>query len=359
MKLSGKLKNFFIIFLLRCIRLFQKKAAPFDELFPRILLVSTTALGDTLWATPAIESIRKKYKNGFIACLCSKTAFSVLEKNENINKLFLIKNPLLLSFVSLFFALKKENFHAVIILHSSQRLTLPLCYLINPSILAATEGINKGLDSLLSYKTQKIFQHEIDRRFDLLKAINVEKFTTKMTFYFEEDSQFIQNELIEKITRPLIIFHPGAKDFFRVWHKSSYSRLGKMLYDYFGCTIGITGSKNEAPIILEIAKEIPFCKTYIGTLSLNKLATLYKNADVVITGDTGPLHLACALETKVIALFAATDPKKFGPYNLKNGVIIKKPQICSPCISRKCKNPKCFLQITPEEVFNTCKILLK
>lgn len=361
MILSNKHKNFILIFILKSIRLFQKKQVALDDKSPRILIVSTTALGDTLWATPIVESIRQKYTEGFIGALCSKTAFSVLANNKNLNKLFLLKKPLFFSLAPLFFRLKKEKFQAVIILHSSQRLIPALCYLLNPSIFVATEGLNKGLDSILTHKIKKPNpdQHEIERRFDLVKPINVEKTSAKMSFYFEEDKKFIEDEIENKLIRPLIVFHPGATDFFRIWPKSHYSKLGKMLHEKYHSTIAITGNKNEEQIILDIAKDIPDCKTFIGSLNLSKLATLYKTADLIITGDTGPLHLACALQTPLIALFAATDPKKFGPYNLKNGVILKKPQICNPCLSRKCKDPKCFLQITPEEVFNSCKTLLK
>jgi ADP-heptose:LPS heptosyltransferase len=355
-RLKNKIKNNLLIFALNLIRFFQKKSNFFDEKRPKVLLVTTTALGDTLWATPAIEAIRKKYPGGYLACLCSFQAKTILEKNIHLNKIFLLKEPFVHHFISLFKLLKKEKFQAVIILHSSQRLTLPLCYLLNPSILAATEGLNKGLDSLLTHSFPNKASHEIDRRFEIIKCLKVAKTTDKMSFYFEEDKEFIRSEINGS---PLIIFHPGAKDLFRAWGAASYSPLGQKLCNTFNATIAITGSKEEEGLVTSIAKNIPKSKSYAGLLNLNQLATLYKHADLVITGDTGPLHLSLALGTKTIALFAPTDPKRFGPLNTPHGWIIKKSQTCVPCRERKCPNPLCFLQITPEEVFNLCQTILK
>ena len=354
MKMKKSIKNRVIICILRFMKIFQNKNVSFDKKNPRILVVSTTALGDSLWATPAIADIRKKYKNGYIACLCSKMSYDILENNKNINRLYILKKNLF-SFLPLFLSLRKKQFQAIIILHASQRLVMPLCYLLNASIFAATEGLNKGLDCLLSHKTKNRFVHEIDRRFDLLKYIDVKKTSTLLSFYFDEDKKFIEKEINKKVSRPLIIFHPGAKDLFRVWHKSSYITLGQMLHKAYGCTIAITGNKSEEKIISEISKHIPHSITYPGTLNLNKLATLYKNADLFISGDTGPMHLACCLKTKVIALFVATDPNRYGPYGVKDAVVIKKEQTCYPCLKRKCKTPDCFFKITPDEVFDKCK----
>lgn len=359
MRIQNRIKNIFLIFLLKLVRLFQEKASYFDTNIPKILIVSTTALGDTLWATPVIKDIRKKYKDGYIACLCSSQSKAVLEKNRDLNKIFLTNRSFLLDFFPLFKALKKEKFQAILVLHCSQRWILPMCYLLNSSIFASTQGKNKGLDSLFSHLIPQVKPHEIDRRFEIAKSIAVEKTTSEMYFYFEEDRQFIQSDINQNISRPLIIFHPGAKDSYRCWDRNSYVELGQLLYSRFHCTIAITGNDKEKKLVFYLANNIPQAKPYAGNLDLTRLATLYKNADLIIAGDTGPLHLALTVRTKTIALFVPTDPQKFGPLDVFNNFVVKKSKTCNPCKNRNCKNPKCFLQITPEEVLDLCQKILR
>lgn len=347
-----KLKNFLILFFLK---FFPKKEHKFDPLHPKILIVSTTALGDTLWGTPAINSIKKKYPESSLSALCSPIGLEVLKKNPHIDKLFLIKEPLWLIFFNLYRKLKKEKFQAILIFHSSQRLILPLCYLLNPKFLVATANINKGLDILLSHPIEKKEMHEIERRLEIIKKINVDEKNYKMFYLFDEKKEFL-NPL--NIIAPLIIFHPGAKDSFRCYPPSSYIELGKKLFNFYQSTIVITGTKREERLVKRISEKIPK-SIALYDQGLEELATLFQRSDLIIIGDTGPLHLALALEKKVIALFVPTSLKKFGPYHCKNAYVIQKDRPCAFCKERACKDPFCFDQITQEELFSTCQALLK
>ncbi|MDE3048028.1 MAG: hypothetical protein KGI83_06740, partial [Verrucomicrobiota bacterium] len=105
-----------------------------------ILVVATTALGDTLWATPAIESIRASLPDCFLAVLTSPVGMQVLKHNPHIDKLFLLKEPLSRHCFSLWRQLIKEKFDTVLLFHASQRLTLPLCSLLGAQTLVGTAG---------------------------------------------------------------------------------------------------------------------------------------------------------------------------------------------------------------------------
>jgi ADP-heptose:LPS heptosyltransferase len=355
--LKSKLKNKILIKFFLFIKKFQKKREIFNPKNPRILIISTTALGDTLWATPSIEAIKKKYKTSYLAILCSKKGREVLENNPFLDKIFTLKTSLLLSFIPLFIKLKKEKFQAILIFHSSQRLTLPLCSILNSEYLISSKDLNKDLDIFLTHNTNKNDMHEIERRFEILKKINIEKKNKKMSFFIKKEK--LNNFKNLKNKKYLIIFHPGAKDSFRRWPPKSFITLGNLLNKNFNCNIAITGNKREKKLIKTLSSSLPFSFPIYENLSINKLAILIKNANLLITNDTGPLHLACALETNLIGLFVPSNPKQFGPYRVKNALTLKKEKPCLHCIKRKCKDPFCWLQIKPIEVFEECKKFLK
>jgi len=344
------IKNKFILFFLHFIRKFLKKPS-FNKKKQKILIVSTTALGDTLWATPSIRSIKKKYPNCFLACLVSPCGEEVLRNNPYIDKIITLKKPLLFYFFSILKKLKKYHFQKILIFHFSERAVLPLCYLLNCPIIG-TLKINKGLDDLLDEKIEQKDIHEIQRRFEIIKKINITSFDPKMDFFIKKNPSFTRNLHFKK---PTVLFHPGSKDPYKRWPKEYFKKLGLLLEKK--ADIIITGTKKELFILDYLKKEIPFSYVFYDK-PLNDLAILIKKADIIITNDTGPLHLAFALSKKTIGIFMPSNIKHVGPYHVKSAIIIKKEKPCEKCLKRKCKHPFCFLKIKPEEVFSVCEKIL-
>lgn len=342
----GPLKNKILLSIIKLIKRFNKKKNLFNRKAPNILIISTTALGDTLWATPHIEAIKKKYPSSKLSVLCSKIGYEVLENNPFVDNLFIIKNPFLSPLLMLT-KLIKEGFGAVLIFHASQRVVIAISALLKSEFLIATSGLNKGLDSLISHPIERRYVHEVTRREEIIKKLDLFEKVGRPTFFIKGD--------IPKPSKKVVI-HPGASSYFRCWQIKNFLSLAKMLND-IGYGISVTGTKKEKNLLKEMEK-LPFCQIFKKNLSINDFAHLIKSSSLLITNDTGPLHLADALSVKTIALFVPTDPKRFGPSKNKNNIVIKKEKPCYTCIKKKCSDPFCFNQITPEEVFKVCKKLL-
>jgi len=149
----------------RALRCFQKKRHK-TEKPERILVVATTALGDTLWATPGLESLRASFPNSYLAVLTSPIGKEILQNNPWTNRIFLFQKPLRM--VS---EIYKERFDTALIFHASQRLALPLAAASGACRIVGTLGLNKGLDSLLTHPLPNDRQHEIVRRLKMVEAI--------------------------------------------------------------------------------------------------------------------------------------------------------------------------------------------
>src|SRR5579872_6755702 len=132
------MKNILLKRLIRAIR----PLIPRNPNANRILVVATTALGDTLWATPAIENLRHSFPNAYIALLTAPIGLEIFQHNPHIDKLHCLKEPLSHHFFSLWRTLRKEHFDTILFLHASQRLTLPLCSLLGATRIIGTAGIN-------------------------------------------------------------------------------------------------------------------------------------------------------------------------------------------------------------------------
>lgn len=354
------------------VKLFKKKTNPPSE---RFLIVSTTGLGDTLWATPAIAALREKYPHAHIAVLTNRLGKTVLETNPYINALYVLK-------LALFFTLRKQRFHKIFIFHISQRITLPLCALFGAEEIIGTQGQQKGLDSLLTKCLPKKYQHEVNRR---LEIVGLKKDNPRLTFFVDQKIQNEINSFLEPYKGPFIGMHPGAKDKFKQWDPACFIKVGNMLKQKSPCTLFITGNKEEEKLCSHIASQIEGAISVAGKFNLQQSAALISRFSAMVANDTGPMHLAFALNTPTVALFTPTDPKLCGPLYTDpfaivesrklsrssdpnywsclgipktNAIVVEKQKTCTPCIRKNCTEPFCLLQISPQEVYNALLELL-
>lgn len=331
-----------------------------DPLSPRILIVSTTGLGDTLWGTPAIKAIKETYPKAFIGVLTSSIGKTLLLDNPYIDKLFTIKHRCLFELPSLLKSLRKERFDTALIFHLSQRPTLPLCYFAKPSILIGSDGINKGLDSLLTVSLPKKYQHEIQRRLDIVAQIGAKSTEALLEIYLNDKEKKESKDFIDSLPKtPLLIgLHPGSKDAFKQWPPSAFIALGKKLQKELNAQILITGNLEEKNLAQLLADEIPCSINIAGRFSVRAFAALLPHLDLFVTNDTGPMHLSFATKTKTLALFSSTDPNLCGPFEAKYATILYQNKTCHPCLGKKCREAFCMLQHSPADVFNHVLTLL-
>jgi ADP-heptose:LPS heptosyltransferase len=100
----------------------------------------------------------------------------------------------------------------------------------------------------------------------------------------------------------------------------------------------------------------------IGKTSLLQLGAVLDRCDLLVSGDTGPLHLATAVKTPVLALFGAINPFRTGPVGDGHRVLRHEELPCVPCVAKSCTNPidlECMERITPAEVFEAVVEMLK
>lgn len=346
-----KLKNQFIKFILFCFTSKKKRRVASPK---RFLIVSTTGLGDTLWATPSLKALKQSYPYGEISVLTSPLGGQVLENNPHVDFLYILKKPLFFSLLRHLLPLKRRHFDAILIFHTSQRLLLPFCALLNAPQIVGTKGLNKDLDFILTHPLEKKREHEIERRLEIIRQVGAISQDSLLELFpvLEDEKQlacFLQKHGITK--QPLIGLHPGAQKTFKQWPASHFIQLGLKLIEKLGCKIIVTGDAKERALVSYIASHIPGSIPMAGDLSLSALALLQKQMALFITNDTGPMHMALSIKTPTLALFGPTDHELCGPHLAKNGVVIQKKKTCNPCLMKKCEEPFCLFQIGINEVY--------
>jgi heptosyltransferase-2 len=206
--------------------------------------------------------------------------------------------------------------------------------------------------------------HQARYYLDLISGLGLKEFPEEawLTVDQEEKAQTEKwlASLNIQINRPLITINPGAYyGSAKRWPAEKYAELASLLQNRMRSQILIIGSVDETPLAETIAAQMTERPHILaGKTSLSRLAALLSLADLLVTNDSGPMHMANFLKIPLIALFGPTEPARTGPY-LQPAVVIHKGAPCWPCHYRHCPyDHQCMMNISPEEVFEACQKLL-
>lgn len=331
------MKNLLIKFLVFVLRPFfsshtEKKS---------VLIVSTTGLGDTMWATPSLRALYAAGKN--IVLLTGPYGSHLFKNCPYPIKIYSTSHAPLWKILSLFTTLRKHHFEEIFVFHASQRSLFPMLALLQPQSLHGFKGYNKGLDCLFTHLIEKQSEHEIMLRLSMIKQPDA---STQMELYTPVNSQ-------DTAQKKQIAIFPGSKDAYKRWPKEYFIELGKkFMKDSY--TLYIVGASDEKHLVTSISENIVGARP-LYSYSLNETICLIQSCQLCIANDSGPMHLAFAAGVPTIGLFSPTSVQRYGPLNIPRGMVIQRETPCSPCLRRNCRDNFCMRQISPETVYKEAK----
>jgi heptosyltransferase-1 len=161
----------------------------------------------------------------------------------------------------------------------------------------------------------------------------------------------LSGKLAFELPEDYVVLNIGATKPANRWTPKGFASLAHAIHQSYGLASVITGGREDTGMAKKITaisgREVV---DIVGRTSVTDLMEVLANAKAVVSCDTGAMHLAVALNKKVVALFGPSDPRRTGPLK---GKVIRKPLDCSPCNLRECKDPVCMRAITHEDVFES------
>ena len=347
---------------------YRKHKAPPKNEVKKILILKFAALGDILLLIPTIRLIRKTYPQAEISFLSTYINDSVVKKipyineviNENVHRF--IQNPF--SFYKYARRLRKKKYDIIIDAEQWSRIdSILLCLIKHTYVVGFKTRKQYKHFAFSDYAEHTPLRHEVENFFALLEPLNIypSDEDKKLEYYISEeeteiaDKFWIDNNLENK---KVICLHPsvGASGALREWGDDNFISLGKrILKDFPDVRFLITGSKQDYPRCENISQNLNGSALNIaGKFKLGDLA-LIKKSGLLVCVNTGIMHLASCLGTKIFALHGATNPKLWGPYD-KSSEVVQSDIYCSPCAylghDFGCNSPECMRRIKVEEVYN-------
>lgn len=287
-----------------------------DIQFNSILIFSTTALGDFMFNTPAIRAIRARYPDAHITLVSSEKNRLLVENYDQIDSVVYWDNKIR-NLLPIALQAKKYKPELAVILHSH------LPYDVLFAVIAGCQYILRNTYDVIpewfrkwivaEYKPQS--GHFIQRKLNLLKFLDITEKDTS-----PEMELTCKYTPMEDSNKVIIGFQLGTSSPIRTWGIDKFVQLAEKLIESNSNTIiKLIGSPRELSLSSVFFNKIKpeysnKIVDLIGKTTLPELISHIDNMSVLVTGDTGPLHIAIALKKPTVSLFVTADPKNSGPY---------------------------------------------
>jgi lipopolysaccharide heptosyltransferase II len=293
-----------------------------------VLCVRLDNIGDVLMTTPAIRALRESVAGRRITLLASRSGAQAAAHIPEIDDVLVYDAPWMKSTVTrsnlpdfaMVRTLARRGFDAAVLFTVYSQSPLPAamqCWMAGiPLRLAHCRGNPYQLlsDWLPETEPQNGVRHEVRRQLDLVASVGCRTSDTRLSFRVtqaahERAAARLRASGIDPC-RPWLVVHPGASAPSRRYPPAQFSAAARMLATRYGWQIVFTGSNAERELVHQISDAMAL-RTYslAGRLSLEELAALIAQTRVLLTNNSGPAHLAAAVGTPVVDLYALTNPQ--------------------------------------------------
>ncbi|HLG71624.1 MAG TPA: lipopolysaccharide heptosyltransferase II [Chloroflexota bacterium] len=366
-------------------RLFRRPASLIPENVRRILVIRLDLLGDMVLSLPAISTLKKAYPESEITVLSLPYAADLLELAPDVDRCLSydvnrIRRPADVltpanwrEFVGLVKQLRAARYDLCLSLHG--RFACVMAWLSGcPRRYGYSgEAYPFMLTRTLPGGRYDVRQHEVlySLRLAELAGAGVDWArppAPKLTIPQPEQRR-MRHLLAEWEIRTdtlLTVIHPGASNgSAKRWPPEYWARLANRLHEDAGAAVVVTGTPNEADVVQALVRECNFKPVVLaGQTTIQQLGALLKRADLLLSSDSGPAHMAAALGTPQATIFGPTDPAIYAPFSPK-AVVLRREMACSPCYDARataeCRfgHVNCMRQLQPDEVYEACLRLLQ
>lgn len=321
------------------------RATPLDVIkrdgFERVLVVATTAIGDAVLCTPLLDSLRAANPKARIGFWVSAAAAPLFEGRASLDEV--------ISYHGKYEriretrdTLKRGRWDLALVANANDPDVIPLLwwsgcrriirrpqrFTIYSFMIANPEMLSRSHTS----------GHAIERNLQFCDLIGVRRGEALTRLDIPDDAKITAQGLLEGVPSPRWIVHPGASRSRKQWGAANYAELVRRILASQPGAVILTGSADEKDACdeIEIATEMGHrVRNLAGRLTLPQLAALFKETKLLISGDTGPYHIAMAVGTPTVTLFAPWDigssPDINGPsFNLSQHLGVKTSAIGDP-----------------------------
>ena len=332
----------------------------------KILIVRMSALGDIVHALPVLSAIKRAMPDAQVDWLVEENYASILSIASGLRKRIIVRAEKTFETADTlsFGGLVGYRNAARYLWNQDYDVALDLQGLIKSAIWARISFADRvvGFDAPNLREPQAAFlysetvtphgpsgHHVIQKNLSILSALDIKPGAIEMPLAPHASAETAA--AIETAgPRGYIVLNPGAAWPNKRWPPERFGALAAMLQDRTGLRSLVTWGPRETDLANAVVNSSDGAASLAPATSVSDLAVLMREAALVVSGDTGPLHIAAAMGTPLVGLYGPTFPERNGPWDPKD-VVISRAQVCVCHHKRHClRGAPCIEEITLDEV---------
>jgi lipopolysaccharide heptosyltransferase II len=345
-----------------------------------ILCVRLDYLGDVLMSTPAMRALKQSLPASRVTLLTSPGGAAVTRFIPEIDDTIQYAAPWMKGGaghqgcdehidLAMIARLRSRRFDAAVIFTVYSQNPLPaamLCYLAGIPLRLA--HCHENPYRLLTHwvrdpEPQECIRHEVRRQLDLVATVDARASDEHLSFRVRSSDTAWAWHYLQTLGIPAgrrwIVLHPGATAQSRRYPAQHWNAVAHGLAARLKCPLLFTGSEEETALVEQIRRDVPNSHSLAGRLDLGRLGALIALAPLLISNNTGPAHIAAAVGTPVVNLYALTNPQHT-PWQVQNHVLFQDVP-CRFCYKSICPqgHHHCLTEVAPERVIDAALELLQ
>jgi heptosyltransferase II len=343
----------------------------------RLLVRANNWIGDVVMASPALHALRRRFPGAHLSVLASPSVVPALEGSPDLDRLIVLeprRESGMAGRARLIRLLRRERFDLAILFQKAfEAAFLAWAAGISRRYGYATDGRSWLLTDHLAETDAVRARHHALVFLDLASAAGARNEDRSLRFPVTASDREGAARALGAVGiaegEPIVAVHPGASKLPRAWHPDRYARLARETSRTIGGRGVIVGSSHDSPLAAEMTGAGPDSLVDLtGRTSVREMAAVLERARMFIGCDSGPMHVAAAMGTPVLAIFGPGTAAKTAPFvDPRRYRVVTRSFPCSPCSQsffRECEpapsgKPWCIEEITVEHALEAAADLLR
>jgi heptosyltransferase I len=343
-------------------RLMTRSPGRLAELQPsRVCIIKPSSLGDVIHALPILAALRERWPSAHLAWVISNSFRDVLEGHADLDELIVYERAGQASdpmrTLGLFRKLMRGQFNLTIDLQGLLRsalMTAATRAQVRFGLADAREGARWFYTDVVD--APRLGLHAVERVQRVAAALHLDSTQPRFNLPIRETDRQWAREVLAAVRSPRIVINVGARWETKRWPPEHFAEIGRRAAHEFGAGLVAVGSDGDRPLVDRFIRHLGTIPVLdlCGQTRLMQLAALCTESDLVISNDTGPLHLAAAAGARVLGIYTCTSPGLTGPFGPR-AATVQSCVWCAPSFIKKCHRLECMAELTPSRVWPIVK----
>ena len=322
---------------------------------PRILVIKLSSLGDVFHPLPAVHTIKKEM-NAVIDWVTTDIYSGLVESFTDIERVISFPRH---SFISKFRSFLKE------LRQEEYDLIIDFQGLLKSAMVARLARGRRRIGPSFNREGSRIFysevagklnieRHAVEQCMDIVRYLGLSDTEILFPVKYPEPKELLKKQY------PAIALLPLSRWETKNWPAEHFIKLAQLLNDSVAGSLFLLGGLDDKEVCADIEKHIDGNITNLaGKMSLSETGAVLEQMDLLISNDSGPVHMAAASGIPCLVMFGPTDEHRTGPYGNIHKIMTEEVN-CRPCFSRTCKldEQTCLRDISPESVYKAAQEIL-